>query len=552
MVEALTPQVLTIGLFAVLLVAPALSLLISACILWFYRRAVLRAMAASIGRAGEAMALRPRSAAAARPPAAPGDIEAQLLRGPRRAAARSTAGGAAFALVIALAVVWAFPPMRSAAGLAVPLWVSAWPIVVALALTAPFPLRTAAIAGAVYAALLVAISAPALLRPHAQLLMQGGEVAAWAEAFTPPHLLRLWGVQDGLPSILLLLFLNRWTRAVGPLVLGFVSTLVGGFVVAALLIFSKAGSTEVVKLSVATGVSVYAWVIGAAVLTLALCVLAGWECLRWMRRGYQRKRLSDRSLVLDALWLLFASCYAMWLALSGLAWATAPVLAFVAYKLVAAPRRGPAPLPAPGRGLTFLRVFSLGRRSERLLEALARHWRHAGSVQLITGPDVAHSTVQPHQLLDFLAGRLATHFIGDARSLERHLEQRDTAPDRDGRYRINNLFCHADTWQAALARLVADGDTVLMDLRSFGPGNAGCVFELRTLVDIVPLRRCVLVVDDSTDQAFLSRTLDDAWQRMGPDSPNRGTAPSAAPLHRLIRGRAGMRRLLEQLAAASV
>lgn len=549
MIEELTPPIFAVALMLVLAFAPVLTLLLSALILWRYRRAVLRAMAASVSAAGAPVMLHTRPATATRPAVSAGEIESRLVRGPRLAALRCGAAGASFALVIAIAVLAAFPPMRSAGGMLVPLWISGWPIVLALGWTAPFPWRTAALATAVYAALLLVVSLPALLRPP-EALTQGGEAAVWAASFTPPHLLRLWVVQDGLPSVLLLMFLNRWTRAIGPLVLGFVSTLVAGLVIVMLLIFSKAGSQLVVDLAVASGISVYGWLLGAAVATLAACALAGWAWLRWIRRGYLRKTLNDRTLVLDALWLLFSSSYAMWLALSGLAWAAAPLVAFAACKLVATPRRRSA-APAASRGLTFLRVFSLGRRSDRLLESVARHWRHVGSVQLITGPDVAHSTVQPHQLLDFVSGRLATHFIGDAASLERRIAERDTAPDRDGRHRINNLFCHADTWQAALARLVAQGDTVLMDLRSFGPNNAGCVFELRTLVDVVPMARCVLVIDDSTDRAFLSRTLDEAWQHVDARSPNRGTTAAAAPLHRLDRRHAGMQALLRRLAQAS-
>ena len=92
---------------------------------------------------------------------------------------------------------------------------------------------------------------------------------------------------------------------------------------------------------------------------------------------------------------------------------------------------------------------------------------------MITGPDVALSTVQPHQFLDFLSGKLTRHFVRDQASLERSLAERDRAQDPDGRFRINNFFCHADSWQSALPRLVEDGDAVLMDLRSFSATNTG-------------------------------------------------------------------------------
>ena len=83
-------------------------------------------------------------------------------------------------------------------------------------------------------------------------------------------------------------------------------------------------------------------------------------------------------------------------------------------------------------------------------------------MQLIAGPDLAQSTAQPHQLLDFVAGRLSRHFIGDARSVEAAMSEVDRAAGRDGWHRVHSFFCRADTWQAVLARMVAQGDVVLM------------------------------------------------------------------------------------------
>ena len=170
--------------------------------------------------------------------------------------------------------------------------------------------------------------------------------------------------------------------------------------------------------------------------------------------------------------------------------------------------------------MTFLRVFSLGRRSDRLLDTLARYWRYIGAVQMITGPDVAQSTVQPHQFLDFLSGRLARHFVRDRVSLQQSLAERHPITDPNGRFRINNFFCHADSWQPLLPRLVEEGDAVLMDLRGFTENNAGCIHELRYLVQNVPVDRCVLIVDDTTDAPFLDRTLNEAWAELSAESPN--------------------------------
>lgn len=201
--------------------------------------------------------------------------------------------------------------------------------------------------------------------------------------------------------------------------------------------------------------------------------------------------------------------------------------------------------------LVFLRVFSLGRRSDGLLEAVARYWRHLGSVQMITGPDVARSTVQPHQFLDFLSGKLTRHFVNDQASLTRSLAERDRSPDPDNRFRINNFFCHDDSWQPALLELVKVGDIVLMDLRSFSAANAGCIHELRLLVREVPLGRCLLVVDRTTDEAFLERTIQEAWEALPPDASNRGRSPGDMTIYRFEPGTVVLRGLVRRLCEAA-
>jgi hypothetical protein len=170
---------------------------------------------------------------------------------------------------------------------------------------------------------------------------------------------------------------------------------------------------------------------------------------------------------------------------------------------------------------------------------------------MITGPDVALSTVQPHQFLDFLGRKLARHFVRDQASLARSLAERDQSRDPDGRFRINNFFCHADSWQAALPRLVENGEAVLMDLRSFSATNAGCIHELEHLAHNVPFGRCLLVVDQTTDEAFLKHTLTAAGDTLTPASPNYQRALADAAIYRFAPGTTAMRRLLRRLCEAS-
>jgi hypothetical protein len=123
--------------------------------------------------------------------------------------------------------------------------------------------------------------------------------------------------------------------------------------------------------------------------------------------------------------------------------------------------------------------------------------------------------------------------------------------DADGRFRINDFFCHADSWQLVLSRLIGRADAVLMDLRSFCASNAGCIYEINALLNAMPLAQLVLVVDDSTDLPFLEQTLQACLRDLPPASPNAGQTLSALRLFdlRAVRQRE-VTRLTQHICAA--
>lgn len=100
-------------------------------------------------------------------------------------------------------------------------------------------------------------------------------------------------------------------------------------------------------------------------------------------------------------------------------------------------------------------------------------------------------------------------------------------PYGDGRFRVNDFFCHEDTWQMVLSRLVSDSHAVLMELRGFSTQNAGVVFEIQELINVVSVARVVFVVDETTDEQLLRRTLWQSWEST-PDTHPSSTAPSRA------------------------
>ena len=251
----------------------------------------------------------------------------------------------------------------------------------------------------------------------------------------------------------------------------------------------------------------------------------GWLVLRWIGRRYAQKQISDQTMTIAAVWLIFAATQSAAFAYLNALWMLAGLLAYVVFLVVSAAgfwllRRRTA-ADSSGPRLLVLRVFALGRRTRRLFDALAARWRHVGSLQLIAGPDLATSTVEPHEFMDFLQRRLASRFVGNDQAVERALDELDLEPDHDGRFRITDFFCRDQCWRVVLGRLATTSDVVLMDLRGFTAASSGCTYELGELLNVVPLERIVFVVDRSTDEKALSRVLRNAWQRMPVTSPNR-------------------------------
>jgi hypothetical protein len=268
--------------------------------------------------------------------------------------------------------------------------------------------------------------------------------------------------------------------------------------------------------------------------TTAAGVAAAWAFVRWLAGRYRIRRASDQMLTIDVLVLIFAA--PMFLLYFSLDWSDWPIAVcalagFAGYKLVTGwglrHRRRTAPPPAP-RTLLLLRVFGFDRRTQRLLEDLGQRWRYLGPIHLIGGSDLAYATLEPHEFFEFLNGRLSRAFIKSEEDLESRLAEDTATPDPDGLFRVDDFFCHEDSWRMTVSRLAREAAAVLMDLRGFTPANRGCIFEIEELVAAVPVDRIVLLVDPSTDVPFLEQTLEDAWRAMPGDSPN-----AAVGQHRL-------------------
>ena len=272
-----------------------------------------------------------------------------------------------------------------------------------------------------------------------------------------------------------------------------------------------------VYLAVGATFDVYAWSFLAAGLGLVV-LLAAYTWL--VARTYAAKWASDQTLLILQWWLVTSMCWSLLLgtqgmraALLGLASYGVLVLFLVVGALVGRPAAD-----TPVR-LLLLRTFGARQRSSRLLYDLTRQWRWIGSVELITGTDLASEILEPDEFLDFLLGRTSRQFVQDPASLPTRLEELDLRPDRDGRYRVNELLCTEDTWRPAVEKLIEDVDVVLIDLRGLTMDHQGVVHELELLVATMPLRQVVALVDATTDQQALQWALDRASSLAPPSSP---------------------------------
>jgi hypothetical protein len=544
----------------ILLLATALALLVSFALLRLYRRAVLRSMRARTRLRADEPAPPDTSAASGQPartepdPVVP-DRDSTVTTGapaetlysaafyaPWRAAAIYAGAGFSYALVLTVASIASTKLEFNVVLFATLCWIYAWPVVLTVNLVAATTRRAKLATALVYFLVFALLGTAAIAKSPA---LDWGQLAL------------LWIILELPPTVLLLAFLNRRIRAVGPLVLVFMILAVTG----AQLVLSIAGSNmgllrSIASLGVALGLNATGTFIALIVLGIVVFGPAGWLTLRWIGNRYEQQKISDQSITLDAIWLLFGIVESIVLFSGGASFLLSGPLAFVVYKVVS--RAGFSLLgreAGPGREsprLLLLRVFSLGRRSEQLFDALATHWRHVGSIQLIAGPDLATTTVEPHEFLDFLARKLARRFIDGPQTLELRLSEMDLEPDRDGRFRVSDFFCYEDSWQMVLSRLVDESDAVLMDLRGFSPQNEGVTFEINELINVVPLERVVFVIDDTTDEQFLRQTVQESWEKMRPDSPNRSSTPAQLRLFRYTGSRGGdLLHLLRALCGAA-
>ena len=539
--------------FLILVVAACGSWMVSAWLLGRYRNAVLRAMGRTAGAPPEPPKLPVRPDAAETRPLVfqihePGSGQpARASRWIQRMEAKAqriawvyAAAGLGYAAVLAAA--WTlrmgegFLPNRFLMLLAL----YAWPIVLTAGLILPlrrrerwgiFAVQVAAVAG---------------------LWLAGG---SGDPAKNLLDALFLWLLLNGPPTLLIWSTMHRSIRTVGPTVLVVMAFCLAGTLVATEIVFSHLKGA--VALANSLGAGSYQLLAGAIALGILLFGLAGLVVWKAIAQAYRRKWISDQSIVVDSLWLLFALAHPVAMLAEGIAWELTGVVAFAVYFAIS--RVGWAWLRAQsetidGSGaaprLLLLRVFSPRKRGPDAFAQITKWWLRIGSIQMIAGPDLVTSQASPDEFLDYLAGNLERRFVRSPADLETRLVEVDLRPDPDGLFRVEEFFCHDDTWKRAMRALADRASVVVMDLSGFGPGRAGCLYELGHLLDRVDLRRVALLIAPDTDRSFLVASLRERWSKVAPDSPNRLVPVPTAHLFPIqIADRETLRRVFAALEA---
>lgn len=159
---------------------------------------------------------------------------------------------------------------------------------------------------------------------------------------------------------------------------------------------------------------------------------------------------------------------------------------------------GPASARAVAPQLLILRVFAQKSRQHALLDGLQQRWRYLGPVHEIGGPDLVAMNVDLHECAMFLAGRLHELFLPEETSAEQLQSRLRMGADREGRFRVNEVFCFNTAWRSSVRQLMHLSEVIVLDLRGFTRQREGTGYEIGLLAEGGLLSRVVAVRDAAT------------------------------------------------------
>ena len=271
------------------------------------------------------------------------------------------------------------------------------------------------------------------------------------------------------------------------------------------------------------GFSATTTLISWAAISILIAGLVGWFLFKKIKNLYLQKKLNDIQLNADAVMLLFNITYSLFISFDSTTYALVSLLAFPVYKITGyilfyflRQRKVKAISPR----LLILRVFALGDDSKNLFERILKHWRYAGSIQMISGPDLATTNLEPHEVISFVSGQLKNSYCEDSESIEKNISNADILPDLDGTHRVNEFFCRDNNWKEVLKKLVKNSEVVLMDLRKFSEKFKGCKYEIEALAKLVSFKKLIFIIDETTVISFTKEVFTNAFCMAGKGSIN--------------------------------
>lgn len=171
----------------------------------------------------------------------------------------------------------------------------------------------------------------------------------------------------------------------------------------------------------------------------------------------------------------------------------------------------------PPFNLLALRVFGSSHLNNFL--TLIHDWRYFGTMNRLDGPDTVG--MNSRYFTSFLKGKINDAIVEDEQELANEFRQFSLKPDGDLLFSVNSMQCTNNTWKEAIQKMIDDADVIVLDFSNLNQKRQGISYELKKLVEEVPLQKILLLVDDSTDRNILDNLLQDFISNLPYTSPNR-------------------------------
>ena len=157
-----------------------------------------------------------------------------------------------------------------------------------------------------------------------------------------------------------------------------------------------------------------------------------------------------------------------------------------------------SPIYSYPHSLLYLRVFRHENDRTNFFSRLSSRWNYIGPIQMIAGPDLAKSEVEPDEISLFIRGKLHKMFISERSEIHHRLSRKEEI-GTDGKYRVNEYFCYEHIWRSIADILIRRSHYIIADFRGFTAARIGAGRELDMLADSKRIKKTLFVVSDQDE-----------------------------------------------------